>query len=87
MLGVALVWAKRVGQGRLGLPIGLHAGLVWGYYIINVGQMVKYIPDAPIWLTGLNGNPLQGALGLGALGLITGAMQILARRVAVEQRG
>jgi uncharacterized protein len=87
LLGVALVWAKRVGRGRLGLPIGLHAGLVWGYYIINVGQMAKYTPDTPIWLTGLNGNPLQGALGLGTLGLITIAMRAVARRVEVEQRG
>lgn len=29
-------------QELLGMPMGLHAGLVWGYYIINVGELVAY---------------------------------------------
>jgi uncharacterized protein len=80
VLGVALVWAKRVGQGRLGLAIGLHAGLVWGYYLVNVGQMIQYRPGAPTLLTGLNGNPLEGGLGLGALAAIALALRTVARR-------
>ncbi len=36
LLGLTQVWGKRWRRGRLGLPIGLHGGLVWGYYIINV---------------------------------------------------
>ncbi len=81
ILGVALVWAKRVGQGRLGLAIGLHGGLVWGYYLVNVGQMVKYLPDAPLALSGFNGNPLEGGLGVGALG----AIALVMRGVALRQ--
>ena len=80
ILGAALVWAKRVGQGRLGLAIGLHAGLVWGYYLVNVGQMVQYLPNAPALLTGLNGNPLEGGLGIGALGAIAVALRTVALR-------
>jgi hypothetical protein len=48
----------------LGFPIGLHGGLVWGYYIINVGELVKYSGQVPDWVTGVNNNPLQGVMGV-----------------------
>lgn len=64
LLGLALVWAKRWRRGRLGLPMGLHAGLVWGYYIINVGQLIRYSGSVPDWVTGVDRNPLAGAFGL-----------------------
>ncbi len=64
LLGVLLVLAKRLGQGRLGLPIGLHAGLVWGIYMINVADLVAYSDQIPEWLTGIDQNPLAGAIGL-----------------------
>jgi uncharacterized protein len=38
--------------------------LVWGYYIIKVGNMVKYSGTVSEWLTGINGNPLSGLLGI-----------------------
>lgn len=72
ILGLTLVWAKRSTNGRLGLAIGYHAGLVGGYYILNVGNLVKPIASVPSWLTGMNGNPLAsvpGVLILGAIGL------------------
>ena len=64
LLGLILVWGKRSRQNRLGLSIGLHAGLVWGYYTINIGQLVRYSASVPEWVTGVNGNPLAGAIGL-----------------------
>ncbi|HLO83619.1 MAG TPA: type II CAAX endopeptidase family protein [Nostocaceae cyanobacterium] len=64
LLGLTQVWAKRWKWGRLGLPIGLHAGLVWGYYIINVGELTKYSGQVPDWVTGVNNNPLQGVMGV-----------------------
>lgn len=64
LLGLTLVWAKRKYRGRLGILIGLHAGLVWGYYIINVGQMVRYSDRISNWVTGVDGNPLAGLIGL-----------------------
>lgn len=70
LLGLTLVWAKRGSRGRLGLPIGLHAGLVWGYYIINVGQLVRYSDRVPPWIIGIDGNPLAGLMGLMFLGAI-----------------
>jgi hypothetical protein len=64
LLGLTLVWGKRSHRGRLGLPIGLHAGLVWGYYIVNVGQLVDYSDRVSPWITGVDGNPLAGIMGL-----------------------
>lgn len=70
LLGLTLVWAKRGSKGRLGLSIGLHAGLVWGYYIINVGQLVKFSDRVPEWVTGIDRNPLAGVMGLIFLGIL-----------------
>ncbi|MBD2386098.1 CPBP family intramembrane glutamic endopeptidase [Cylindrospermum sp. FACHB-282] len=64
LLGLTLVWGKRWRRGRLGLPIGLHGGLVWGYYIINVGELMTYSQQVPDWVTGVNKNPLQGVMGV-----------------------
>ncbi|WP_088241943.1 CPBP family intramembrane glutamic endopeptidase [Calothrix rhizosoleniae] len=64
VLGVTLVWAKRWGNGRLSIPIGIHAGLVWGYYMINVGELIEYSGKVPEWVTGIQGNPLAGLMGL-----------------------
>ncbi len=63
LLGLTQVWGKRWRGGRLGLPIGLHGGLVGSYYIINVGGLIKYSGQVPDWVTGVNNNPLQGIMG------------------------
>jgi hypothetical protein len=55
----------------LGYPVGVHGGLVWGYYILNVGQVLQTTEAVPQWVTGLDGNPLAGVLGIGLLGLLT----------------
>ena len=81
LLGLIFVWAKRSSgkksnkftdkkQELLGLPMGIHAGLVWGYYIINVGGLVKYSEEVEEWLVGIDGNPLAGVMGLLFLGAI-----------------
>jgi uncharacterized protein len=64
LLGLTQVWSKRWCRGRLGLAIGLHGGLAWGYYIINVGNLIKYSGQVPDWVTGVNKNPLAGMMGL-----------------------
>ncbi|HEY9647400.1 MAG TPA: type II CAAX endopeptidase family protein [Chroococcidiopsis sp.] len=70
ILGILLVWAKRTVQGRLSLPIGLHGGLVWGYYIVNVGSLITYTGQAPDWVTGIDKNPLAGLAGIACLSLL-----------------
>lgn len=63
LLGLVLVWARRKTQGKLGLGIGLHGGLVWAYYIINVGDLIAYSDRASPLITGLDGNPMSGMMG------------------------
>ncbi|MEB3181150.1 MAG: type II CAAX endopeptidase family protein [Nostocaceae cyanobacterium] len=80
LLGLTLVWAKRWRRGRLGLPIGFHAGLVWGYYIINVGSLIKYSNTVPEWVTGINSNPLAGVVGL----VFLSAIALMVRKLAMS---
>ncbi len=82
LLGAALVWAKRATQGRLGLSIGLHGGLVWGYYILNVGQVIQFSNQVPQWITGIDRNPLAGLVGI----LAVGAIALGIRRVAMKNQ-
>jgi membrane protease YdiL (CAAX protease family) len=70
ILGLALVWAKRSRRNRLGISIGLHGGLVWGYYILNVGQLIKYNNLVSPWVTGVDGNPVAGVMGIFGLSLL-----------------
>ncbi len=82
LLGLIFVLAKRSSgkkldkamnkkQELLGLPIGIHSGLVWGYYIINVGGLVKYSEEVGEWLVGIDGNPLAGVMGMLFLGVMS----------------
>jgi uncharacterized protein len=70
LLGLILVWARRLCSGRLGLSTGLHGGLVAGFYLIRVGELIRYTHTVPEWVTGLHNNPLAGVMGLGLLGLL-----------------
>lgn len=81
LLGLTLVWAKRSSNDRLSLPIGLHAGLIWGFYLLNVGGVIQYAPQVPEWLTGIDGNPLAGVMGLICLGAIALLIRSSARQV------
>jgi membrane protease YdiL (CAAX protease family) len=74
LLGIALVLAKYRYGDRLGISIGIHAGLVWGYYVVNVGQLIEYTNKVPVWITGIDGNPIAGIMGLIFLFGLTGAI-------------
>ncbi|MEM8780587.1 MAG: CPBP family intramembrane glutamic endopeptidase [Cyanobacteria bacterium P01_G01_bin.49] len=71
LLGLTLVWAKWGHSNRLGICIGLQGGLVWGYYIINVGQLVSYTNQVSPLITGIDNNPLAGIMGLSFLGILS----------------
>jgi uncharacterized protein len=64
LLGVTLILAKTNHGDRLGICIGIHAGLVWGYYIVNVGELMQYTNRVPVWVTGIDNNPIAGIMGL-----------------------
>ena len=70
LLGMILVWARRLTAGRLSMAIALHAGLVWAYYIVNTTQWIVPSGSAAEWLTGIDGNPLAGLMGLVFLGIM-----------------
>ena len=70
ILGLTLVWAKWKQGDRLGISIGIHSGLVWGYYILNVGQLLQYTEKVPVWITGIDGNPIAGLMGLSFLSVL-----------------
>lgn len=70
LFATVLVIAKRQHGNLLGISIGLHAGMIWAYYIINVGNIVKYSGKVSDWMSGINGNPIAGLLGLAFLGCL-----------------
>jgi uncharacterized protein len=70
LFGTVMIVAKRQHGNLLGISIGLHAGMVWAYYIIDVGKIVEYSGRVSDWTTGINGNPIAGFLGLLFLGVL-----------------
>ncbi|MEL6385309.1 MAG: type II CAAX endopeptidase family protein [Cyanobacteria bacterium J06626_18] len=83
LLGLTLVWARRIPvkseqsatpRTLLGAAVGLHGGLVWAYYQVDVNDLIVATGKVPDWLTGVGGNPLAGVLGLGLLGAIAGVV-------------
>jgi len=73
LLGLALGLQRRADGGLIWGAIGLHGGLVAGWFLINQG-LATVNPAAPAWLIG-PANPIGGVLGW--LGL---AILLLARR-------
>lgn len=71
LLGITLVWGKMGHGNRLGICIGLHGGLVWGYYLLNVGGLVEYTNKVSPLFTGIDNNPIAGVMGLVGLGLLS----------------
>jgi len=72
LLGVVLGLQRRADGGLLWGAVGLHGGLVGGWFALQAGAL-EVLPQAPAWLAGPGGshpNPvggLVGWLGLGAL--------------------
>lgn len=64
LLGITLILAKKKYGDRLGNCIGIHAGLIWGYYIVDVGELLEYTNKVPVWVTGIDNNPIAGIMGL-----------------------
>ncbi|MFN3927410.1 MAG: type II CAAX prenyl endopeptidase Rce1 family protein [Pseudanabaenaceae cyanobacterium] len=70
LLGLVLVWGRWGYGNRLSMPIGIHWGLVWGYYVVNTTGWLTPTGTVSAWVTGIDGNPLAGAMGLLCLGLL-----------------
>jgi membrane protease YdiL (CAAX protease family) len=73
LLGWVLAGQRRADGGLLWGAVGLHGGLVGGWFALQQGALAIR-PDAPLWLVGPGGaspNPVGGLLGwLGLTGLL-----------------
>ena len=73
LLGLALGLQRRADGGLLWGAIGLHGGLVAGWFLLHQG-LATISPSAPVWLMGPD-NPIGGLVGW--LGLV---LLLLVRR-------
>jgi uncharacterized protein len=64
LMGVVMIVAKRQHGNLLGISIGIHGGMIWAFYLVSVGKIVKYNNNISDWITGINGNPICGLIGL-----------------------
>ncbi|MFM8524019.1 MAG: CPBP family intramembrane glutamic endopeptidase [Cyanobacteriota bacterium] len=72
-LGLVLALQRRADGGLLWGAVGLHGGLVGGWFVLTQG-LIQVSPQTPLWLSG-PANPIGGLLGWLGLGLL-----LLARR-------
>ncbi len=79
LMGWVLIRARHLTPGQLGSAIGLHAGWVWGITWVNTLDWVAYTDQVPEWITGIEGNPLAGVVGLVFLILNEGCIRLYAR--------
>jgi len=72
LLGVALALQRRADGGLLWGAVGLHGGLVGGWFALQAG-LLDMGPQAPAWLIGsgsAGANPIGGLAGWLGLGLL-----------------
>ena len=72
LLGLVLAVQRRLDGGSLWGCIGLHGGLVGGWFALRSG-LLQISPSAPDWLIGpggLHANPLGGLVGIVVLSLL-----------------
>ncbi|MEO1001919.1 MAG: CPBP family intramembrane glutamic endopeptidase [Cyanobacteria bacterium J06638_7] len=82
LLGVALANERQLAGGCLWGAIGLHGGLVGGWFLVQHG-LVAISPQAPGWWVGPGSgdvNPIGGLSGTLALGLL-----LIAQRTALAR--
>ncbi len=72
LLGLLLALIRKIDKGSIWSCIGLHGGLVGGWFVISSG-LVEFSSNTPGWLFGHGGsslNPIGGLLGILALLMI-----------------
>ena len=82
LLGMVLARQRHSDRGSLWGCIGLHGGLVAGWFLLQNG-LLQLSPNAPPWLVGPGGNspnPLGGLVGISSLLIL-----LLFQRTAVAK--
>ena len=82
LLGMVLASQRQSDRGSLRGCIGLHGGLVAGWFLLQNG-LLQLSPDTPSWLVGPGGdspNPLGGLVGISSLLVL-----LLIQRTAVAK--
>jgi membrane protease YdiL (CAAX protease family) len=72
LLGLALALQRRADSGVLWGAVGLHGGLVAGWFLLQ-GGLLELAAEAPAWLVGPGGNhpnPIGGVVGWLGLGVL-----------------
>ena len=82
LLGMVLARQRQSDRGSLWGCIGLHGGLVAGWFLLQSG-LLELSPNAPSWVVGPGGNA-PNPLG-GAVGLISLLILLLIQRTAVAK--
>ena len=82
LLGMVLAKQRQADLGSLWGCIGLHGGLVAGWFLLQSG-LLQLSTNAPSWLVGPGGNA-PNPMG-GALGLISLLILLLIQRTAVAK--
>lgn len=82
LLGMVLARQRQSDRGSLWSCIGLHGGLVAGWFLLQSG-LLELSPNTPSWLVGPGGNA-PNPLG-GAVGLISLLILLLIQRTAVAK--
>ena len=86
LLGLVLALLRLRDQGSLWGSIGLHGGLVGGWFLVHQ-NLLTIEPNAPIWLVGPGGpnaNPLGGVIAILSL---TAIATLLIQQTRTTQRG
>ena len=84
LVGAILVRAKVLSGDRLGLAIGLHGGWVFAISLVNIASLLTPTGIAPVWMTGIDGNPLAGIAGVVALCLTLLGMESYYRSLRTQ---
>ncbi len=63
LMGIVLVIARVVGDDTIYLPLGLHAGWIWGLTCIDSAELITYNHQSH-WVTGIERQPLAGVAGI-----------------------
>ncbi|WP_052039615.1 MULTISPECIES: CPBP family intramembrane glutamic endopeptidase [unclassified Prochlorococcus] len=66
LLGLGLAIRRHLDHGSLWGCVGLHGGLVGGWFALQTG-LIQFSPQSPLWLTGPGDNPLGGVVGILAM--------------------